>query len=81
MSSPSAPPQMLGAASILSPTFREEQQLEKQELATEKKQAKDSVSSHQASLLTETLLMMDRKPRLGYGQLRCFCEVSTLLAV
>ncbi|KAL5121828.1 hypothetical protein ACEQ8H_000043 [Pleosporales sp. CAS-2024a] len=41
MKSPGAPPRTPGAASILSPTFREEQRLEKHEVFTEKEQAKD----------------------------------------
>ena len=44
MKSPGAPPRTPGAASILSPTFREEQKLEKHEAFTEKEQAKDLVS-------------------------------------
>lgn len=44
MKSPGAPPRTPGAASmILSPTFREEQILEKKEEETEKEQAKDLV--------------------------------------
>ncbi|ORY00033.1 hypothetical protein BCR34DRAFT_606428 [Clohesyomyces aquaticus] len=41
LKSPGAPPRTPGAASILSPTFREEQILEKREELTEKEQAKD----------------------------------------
>lgn len=44
MKSPGAPPRTPGAASIMSPTFREEQKLEKHEASTEKEQAKDLVS-------------------------------------
>lgn len=43
LKSPGAPPRTPGAASILSPTFREEQILEKHEESTEKEQAKDLV--------------------------------------
>jgi hypothetical protein len=43
MKSPGAPPRTPGAASILSPTFKQEQQLEKREASTEKEQAKDIV--------------------------------------
>lgn len=45
MKSPGAPPRTPGAASILSPTFREEQKLEKHEASTDKEQAKDLVST------------------------------------
>jgi hypothetical protein len=45
MKSPGVPPRTPGAASILSPTFREEQHLEKREASTEKEQAKDIVRS------------------------------------
>ena len=45
LKSPGAPPRTPGAASILSPTFREEQILEKQEASTEKEQAQDLVRS------------------------------------
>jgi uncharacterized membrane protein len=41
MKSPGAAPRFLGHEGILSPTFREEQVLEKQEYLTEKEQAKD----------------------------------------
>jgi hypothetical protein len=47
MKSPGAPPRTPGAASILSPTFREEQKLEKQEASTDKEQAQDLVSPAQ----------------------------------
>lgn len=44
LKSPGAPPRTPGGAmSILSPTFREEQQLEKREASTEKEQVKDLV--------------------------------------
>lgn len=43
LKSPGAPPRTPGAASILSPTFREEQKLEKTEASTDKEQAKDLV--------------------------------------
>jgi hypothetical protein len=46
LKSPGAPPRTPGAASILSPTFREEQDLEKREAFTDKEQAKDLVSSN-----------------------------------
>jgi hypothetical protein len=46
LKSPGAPPRTPGgAASIMSPTFREEQQLEKREAMTEVEQAKDLVCS------------------------------------
>jgi hypothetical protein len=41
MKSPGAPPRTPGMASIMSPTFREEEKLERQEASTEKEQAKD----------------------------------------
>jgi len=41
MKSPGAPPRTPGAASILSPTFKEEARLEKREALTEKEQAQD----------------------------------------
>ena len=44
MKTPGAPPRDLGAT-ILSPTFREEQILEKREEHTEKRQARDIVSN------------------------------------
>lgn len=45
MKSPGAPPRTPGgAASIMSPTFRQEQMLEKREAMTDKEQAKDLVS-------------------------------------
>lgn len=44
LKSPGAPPRTPGAASILSPTFREEQVLEKHEASTDKEQAQDLVS-------------------------------------
>ena len=48
LKSPGAPPRTPGAETmILSPTFREEQMLEKQEESTEKEQAQDLVSSLQ----------------------------------
>lgn len=43
LKSPGAPPRTPGAASILSPTFKEEQKLEKVEASTDKEQAKDLV--------------------------------------
>jgi hypothetical protein len=47
LKSPGAPPRTPGRPSmILSPTFREERDLEKQEVSLEKEQAKDIVSSH-----------------------------------
>lgn len=47
LKSPGAPPRTPGRPSmILSPTFREECDLEKQEVSLEKEQAKDIVSSH-----------------------------------
>jgi len=45
MKSPGAPPRTPGMASIMSPTFREEEKLERQEASTEKEQAKDLVCS------------------------------------
>jgi hypothetical protein len=45
LKSPGMPPRTPGAASILSPTFREEHQLEKREAFTDREQAKDLVSS------------------------------------
>jgi hypothetical protein len=45
MPPPDTPSQVPGTVDILSLTFREEQQLEKQEAATEKQQAKDGVRS------------------------------------
>jgi hypothetical protein len=46
LKSPGAPPRAPGRPSmILSPTFREERDLEKQEVSLEKEQAKDIVSS------------------------------------
>jgi hypothetical protein len=45
LKSPGAPPRTpAGAMSIMSPTFREEHQLEKREAMTDKEQAKDLVS-------------------------------------
>jgi hypothetical protein len=44
LKSPGAPPRTPGAISIMSPTFREEHQLEKREAMTDKEQAKDLVS-------------------------------------
>lgn len=46
MKSPGAPPRTPGAMSIMSPTFKEEQKLEKHEASTEKEQAKDLVCSY-----------------------------------
>ena len=52
LKSPGAPPRTPGGAmSILSPTFREEQQLEKREAFTEKEQVKDLVCISQHRLL------------------------------
>lgn len=50
LKSPGAPPRTPGAETmILSPTFREEQVLEKREAMTEKEQAADLVSTHRMS--------------------------------
>jgi hypothetical protein len=48
MKSPGAPPRTPGAASIMSPTFYEEQKLEKHEASTDKEQAQDLVSTTEA---------------------------------
>jgi hypothetical protein len=49
MKTPGAPPRDFGAA-ILSPTFKQEEILEKHEQHTEKEQAKDIVSLHPSRL-------------------------------
>jgi hypothetical protein len=66
MKSPGAPPRTPGATSILSPTFREEQKLEKHEASTDKEQAKDLVSTVSKSFFS-LYLMSNRKSRSEYG--------------
>ena len=61
LKSPGAPPRTPGRPSmILSPTFREERDLEKQESSLEKEQAKDLVS-YNSNLLDDVELTMGRK--------------------
>jgi hypothetical protein len=80
LKSPGAPPRTPGAASILSPTFREEQQLEKHEASTDKEQAKDLVSRTGIDFWN-THLTTGRKSRSEYESPRSSFAVSTLLAV
>jgi hypothetical protein len=82
LKSPGAPPRTpAGAMSIMSPTFREEEQLEKREAMTDKEQAKDFVCTSIAFSLQCQSLTVNRKSRSAYGWQRSSYEVSTLPAV
>jgi hypothetical protein len=67
MKSPGAPPRTPGMASIMSPTFREEEHLEKREESTEKEQAKDLVCSLRSLFNQSTVLTATRKSKYEYG--------------
>ena len=81
MKSPGA--KSFGAANPLSPTFREEQILEKHEESTEKVQAKDLVSGpiRCNGLFKYMADVRIRKSNSEYGLPKCFFAVSTSAAV
>jgi hypothetical protein len=66
LKSPGAPPRT-AETMILSPTFREEQALEKREELTEKEQQKDLVSFTLLRLSRSRQLTATRKSKLEYG--------------
>jgi hypothetical protein len=80
LKSPGAPPRTPGAASILSPTFREEQQLEKVEASTDREQAKDLVRSLRTNCRDQHLTAC-RKSRSASASPKSSFEASTLPAV
>ncbi len=82
LKSPGAPPRTPGGAmSILSPTFQEEQNLEKQEALTEKEQAADLVCIQHSCIVDIDSLTVPRKSKSEYAWQRSSYEVSTLPAV
>lgn len=69
MKTPGVAPRNFG--NLMSPTFREEHELEKRELATEKEQAKDLVSFHQLHQARLVTNAPSRKSRLVFVRQRC----------
>jgi hypothetical protein len=69
MKTPGVAPRNFG--NLMSPTFREEHALEKRELATEKEQAKDIVSTRQVPRLSFIAKMSSRKSKLEFVRQRC----------
>lgn len=69
-----------GRLNPLSPTFREEEALEKQEVATEHANAKDLVCRRARSLVQRASLTWDRKSKPAFEWPKCASGAPTLAA-